>query len=521
MKLDASAAHTYEGIPFGSLPVPAIVLGSIGAHARARGGSPFLTSVDSNGRTRELTFGQLDALTTRIAAWARSELGTARVGLVPVNDIPSVLGILGLMRAGCPVLLLGPTDPPGRLREQAAAAEVGCLLRAEAISEDALPGTDSLPDPLILPDPPSAPEAIPDLAADMLYFPTSGSTAGAKTVAQSHLNISSNAAAIVRHHGLGPGVRFLGCLPIHHVNGFHFTILATLAAGGHALLADRFDPLGYPRLLERFRPHLASVAPSMLEALAVTWRRPRLPGDFAYFVSAAAPLAAATSRAIEARLGARTIQGYGLTETTNFSTTMPIDLDPATWRRLTTDAEVPSIGVALYGNEIAVLGESGEPLAPGEVGELCMRGHNVMSRYVGNPAATDEAFRGGWFHSQDLGIAVEEEGRTFFVITGRAKNVVKVRGESVSLDEMDRALRSAPEVEDAASVAVPDRLLGERILAAISGEADPAAVEAHLRLSFSKFVLPREIVRLERIPRTQTGKIRRPELARLLEERDR
>src|SRR2546423_5911889 len=108
---------------------------------------------------------------------------------------------------------------------------------------------------------------------------------------------------------------------------------------------------------------------------------------------------------------------------------MPTDLPQDAYRRLVLEADIPSIGVALLGNEVVVLTAEGDLAEVGEVGEICMRGHNVMSRYAANPEATEEAFHGGWFHSGDIGFATTDEGsgQTFFVISGRAKNIAKVR----------------------------------------------------------------------------------------------
>ncbi len=515
--------HTWDGVPFdGSLVAPG-VLGSIAAHAHTRPDAPCLTVVSEQHEIEELSARELDVLTSRIAARARLELGAGPGGvlaLAPRNDLRSVLAILGLLRAGSALLILNPGDPASRMKEQAA------LPRAPIVGiDDVTPADLHRPGPADL----DAGRAVArtaaiDPAATALIFGTSGSTAASKLVTQSHRNVAVNAHAAGRHHGLRRGDRVLGCLPIHHVNGLHFTLLASLAAGAHAILAHGFDPFGYPRLLERFRPRVASVVPSILEALVDTWRRPPIDHELGYFVSAAAPLSSATVRAAGDRLGVRVLQGYGLTETTNFSTTMPVDVSEGTFRRLARETDIPSIGVAMYGNEVAVLDAQGERARPGDEGEICMRGHNVMTGYVDNPDATGEAFRGGWFHSGDLGTVVRDEdcSHDFFVITGRLKNIAKVRGESVSLDEVDRALRGAPGVLDAACVAVAHPKHGEEILAAVrpgTGARGGLAelLRAHLRAALPPAAIPRRIVRLDRIPRTATGKIRRGELAEILE----
>jgi acyl-CoA synthetase (AMP-forming)/AMP-acid ligase II len=430
-----------------------------------------------------------------------------------------VVALFGILRCPCSVLLLNPNDPEERLREQEDSLRVKAILRdprARAEGDAAI-----LPDPVALPETrPTDPFPDLDPTSDALYFGTSGSTAASKLVAQSHHSATVNAEAVRRHYRLEDSDRLLGCLPIHHVNGVHFTLFATLASGAHAILTHAFDPFAYPAWIERFRPHIASVVPSVLEALLATWRRPALPSEFRYFVSAAAPLAARTVSDVRQAFHIRILQGYGLTETTNFSTTVPPEISERSYQLFMEEADIPTIGAALYGNKVSVLTPDGRSAPSGQIGEICIRGHNVMTRYVGNESATSEAFRGGWFHSQDLGYAVtdSESGHEYFVITGRTKNIAKVRGETVSLDEVDRALRALPYVRDAACVSVPHRLVGEEIIAVVaySTPRDDGEMLGDLARTLSPSSLPRRIVRLSAIPRTVTGKIRRSELARQL-----
>ncbi|MGW6863770.1 class I adenylate-forming enzyme family protein [Streptomyces sp. NPDC054901] len=525
MTTDRDLAHRYRGAAFPSAAGSAgSVLDHLDRHARQRGGEPYLTTPAADGTTHTLTYGELDRYSRRTAHWLDTTLGLppdGAVGLAPINDIPSVIALFAVMRSGRPALVLNPADPVNRVVEQTAALGVEAIIACSVVADGRFPGSVRAPNPDRLPDPPhgwSPPSPRPD--ADALYFGTSGSTAASKLVAQTHANAVANADAMIGHHGLRPGDTFLGCLPIHHVNGVHLTLLATLAAGAHAVLAPGFDPFRYPELLTVHQPRVASVVPSVLDALTAVWRRRTLPSVFSHFVTAAAPLSAETARAVHTRIGARVLQGYGLTETTNFSTTMPRDIGDATYRNLLLDADIPTVGVAVPGNEVAVLGPDGRRVRPGERGEICMRGHNVMSRYAGNDEATAEAFAGGWFHSQDLGHEVldEETGRTYFVITGRSKNIAKIRGEAVSLEEMERALRRLPGVLDAACAAVPDALLGEVVAVALQApdSVGDEALRAHLRAHFAEAVQPGRILRVALVPRTATGKIIRPALRRLL-----
>jgi acyl-CoA synthetase (AMP-forming)/AMP-acid ligase II len=516
--------HHYLGRERGRrLPGAPTVTARFAARVRERGGAPCLTLVARDGGTETVTYRELDEQSRRTAAWLRDTAGVRPgdvVGLLPVNDLPSLVAYLALLRSGCPALVLNPADPAPRSAEQIAALTPKLLLAGRDVpTADGLDVTRT-PDPRTLPEPARAwsdPPLDPD--ADALYFGTSGSTAASKLVAQSHYNAAVNAHALALHHDLAPGDRFLGCLPVHHVNGLHFSVLGMLSAGAHAMIAAEFDVFRYPGLLEAFRPKLASVVPSVLEALVETWRRPQPPADLRYFVTAAAPLTTATANAVVKRLGVRVLQGYGLTETTNFSATLPRDLPEDDYRALMLECDIPSIGTAFHGNEIAVLDPDGTPLAPGRTGEICVRGHNVMNAYANNPAATDEAFAGGWFHTQDLGYEIRRGPLSCYVVTGRTKNIAKVRGESVSLEEMERALRALPGVRDAACAALADRFLGETVVAAVvtapDGPAD-ADLLAGLAHRFAKPVLPARIARLDRVPRTPTGKILRPALTALL-----
>jgi acyl-CoA synthetase (AMP-forming)/AMP-acid ligase II len=515
-------AHSFHGVPFGNrLPIRSTILDSLHFRSRSNANDPYITAIAADNQAVTLSYSELDDLSNRFACWARTEFGAGQgdvLALLPTNDLPSVVAIYGLLRCECSVLLLSPTDPTERIRLQVKSMGTKAILHGTGVAFDRFSGAIPVPDAMTLPQgPPVTGGVLVEPTSDALLFGTSGSTATSKIVAQSHYNAAVNAQAVRQHHRLKRGDRLLGCLPIHHVNGVHFTLFATLVSGAHAVLASAFDPFAFPKWLDRFRPRIASVVPSIMEALLATWRRPTLPTEFGYFVSAAAPLSVGTTRAISRTMGVRIVQGYGLTETTNFSTTMPPDLSMEAYQRLMEECEIPSIGTAVYGNEVRVLTPEGTIAAPGKVGEICIRGHNVMTRYVGNEAATEEAFRGGWFHSQDLGfeVADEQSGTTFIVITGRSKNIAKVRGETISLDEVERAMGALPYVLDAACVTVPHPLMGEELIAAVVTPmgCEDSVLLNDLATTLSPAALPRRIVRLDAIPRTSTGKIRRAELA--------
>lgn len=521
MSANARLAQLWQGVRFAEQAQPfPLIPAWIAIQASARPSARYLTFATKDGESGSLTFTEAEHLSGRLAGWLRHhgvlESGSP-VALAPRNDERSVLTILALLRAGGLSLLLSPADPDDRQQQQIAAA--GCASRL-SLPGSPLPGGLDLPDPRLLTADCHWTPPFPAADTPAFLIGTSGSTAAAKVVLQVHANAAANAAALIAHHGLAPGLTLLGSLPIHHVNGLHFTLLATLAAGSHAVLVDGFDPFGYFGQLERYRPDLASVVPTVLESLLAFHRGRSLPDSLRYFVSAAAPLQASTAEQVLARLSRRVCQGYGLTETTNFACTVPPDLTDAGYRRRLIETEMPSVGVALAGNEVAILAPDGTILPPGESGEICMRGHNVMAGYWGNPSASEEAFAHGWFHSGDLGHTVVEPdcGRSFFVITGRSKNMAKIGGEAVSFEEVERCLRALPGVQDAAVGVIPDRFYGQKLLALVATDAEPdeAGLRAALVLRLPAIAIPARFVRVEQIPRTPTGKLQRPRIAELI-----
>src|ERR1043166_1313363 len=518
---DLAACHKYRGRDFERLLTPhASVVGRLRQWATTQPGEPYLIAVDLDGAGQTLTYSELERLSRRLGVWLGNELQLRPgdiVALLPRNDLRSVLTIFALLRIGCSIFFINPSEPRKRLLALLGALKLKAVLAPTPQVSAQQPAATGVPDPTLLGDVPRpSREVEPAPGEKALFFGTSGSTATSKIVCQSNYNAAINAEALRRHHRLGRGIRLLGCLPIHHVNGLHFTLFATLWSGAQAILLESFNPAQYQQCVGEYRPAIASVVPSILETLLLTWKGSRLPPEFRYFVSAAAPLPARTCASVLENLGVCVLQGYGLTETTNFSTTMPAGLPEDTYRKLMVTRDIPSIGVALYGNEVAVLRPDGTRCEAGEVGEICMRGHNVMTGYAGNEALNREAFKGGWFHSQDLGYEIHdaETGHAFFFVTGRQKNIAKVMGVAVSLEEMERTLLQLPTVTDAACFSVPDQLRGEAIIAVVVSAEPlaPALLNAYLKDYFGPAALPNRYVQAEAIPRTATGKVIRGQL---------
>jgi long-chain acyl-CoA synthetase len=302
---------------------------------------------------------------------------------------------------------------------------------------------------------------------------------------------------------------------MHHVNGLEFTLFAALRGGGHTVLARGFDGLRFWPAVRAHGIHIASLVPNLLGLLA---ERPGLRGEGAlplrYAVSAAAPLSVGLAGRAWERLGLRVVQGYGLSEVTNFSCLMPADLSEEDYRRWMLAGRKPAVGPALPGQEVDVGGGA----APGEEGEIVIRGHGVMSGYLDNPAATAEAFRGGWFHTGDLGYyLLDGRGRKYFHVSGRLREIAKRGGTLVSLPEVDEVLASLPGVRDAGAAAFANAWVDEEVAAVVVPEPGaaltPEAVTAHCRRALPYAATPKVIEFVEAVPRTASGKIRRPDIA--------
>ncbi|NER25249.1 MAG: acyl--CoA ligase [Symploca sp. SIO1C2] len=527
--VDFANAHVYRGVTFDQkILANQHLLEFIHIHSRQQPESIYITSVSNSGKTEELPYRELDRLSRLLAAWTIEECGLAPgdiLGLIPENKIFFVVTIFALLRAGASILFLNPNDPPSRIREQIEAMRIKhlLLLRDDSDYDDlsvkVIPPFDELDiDPDL--------ENFRDKFVDFkLYFGTSGSTAAAKLVEQSQYNAIVNAKALCKHHSLKENDTILGCLPIHHVNGLHFTLFASMIAGAHTILLEKFNPMSYFEYLNEYQCRIGSVVPSILEALLSFWKKPEFPANFDYFVSAAAPLQKDTCARFYKDFGVKVMQGYGLTETTNFSTTMPADISDEAYLRYAIDSEILSIGIALFGNDLAVLDENDRPLPNGEIGEICVCGHNVMNGYYHNSEQTQLAFQGGWFHTQDLGYQLLDEttGRTFFFITGRLKNLAKVFGIAVSLEELERYLANLDYLADAACFSIPSRLMGEEIVVALvpkeGARVNEEEIGRHLARYISSSVVPTKFLIVEKIPRTATGKILRKKLAALCQDK--
>src|SRR5574340_162489 len=353
-----------------------------------------------------------------------------------------------------------------------------------------------------------------------LIIYTSGTTGPPKGVILTMANLLIDADAIADWHGFGTHDRLMCVLPIHHVNGIVVTLMTPFYCKGSLVLNRRFKSASFWRRIHDEEVTCVSVVPTLLEFLLdadediAACRLDRFGG----LICGAGPLLKDTATRFENRFGFRIRHGYGLSETTCYSSFLPNDLTQEQHRRWLTGHEFPSIGPAIRHNMLAVLDEGGKALPEGVRGEICIRGRTVCAGYFKRDDANEEAFQWGWFRSGDEGFYVADQlNRPFFFISGRLKELIIRGGLNISPLEIDNVLKGHPAVKFAMALPFENRYYGEEIAAYVVPN-DPASppTETDLlaycrgRLPFPK--QPKVVLMGEEVPYTSTGKPKRLEL---------
>ena len=355
---------------------------------------------------------------------------------------------------------------------------------------------------------------------EALIVYTSGTTGPPKGVILTVENLLIDADAIADWHHFGVNDRLMCVLPIHHVNGTVVTLVTPFYCKGSTVLNRKFKTGLFWRRLHEEHVSCVSVVPTLLEFLleANEDLTAYQLNQFKGVICGAGPLLKETAVRFEDRFHCPIRHGYGLSETTCYSCFLPNDLSRAQHRHWLTDFEFPSIGVPLRHNLMTILDDTGKLLPEMTRGEICIRGATVCAGYFKRDDANEAAFKWGWFRSGDEGYYVrDEQGRPFFFISGRLKELIIRGGVNISPLEIDDALKGHPDVKFAMAVPFENRYYGEEIAAYVvpRDQTAPPTVATLLdhcshRLPFAK--RPKVILFGEEVPYTSTGKPKRLEL---------
>lgn len=340
-----------------------------------------------------------------------------------------------------------------------------------------------------------------DDCAVIIY--TSGTTGHPKGAMLSHRNLTRNVEQIQTRLHILPADRFLTVLPLFHAFAATVCMNLCLAAGSASVLLENFAPA---RTLETMAAHKITIAPAVP---AIFHALLALPGGREYdtsslriLISGGAPLPAPTLTALEQRFGVPVLEGDGPTECSPVTSVNPLD----------GPRKVGSVGPALPGIEVAIWNERDQPVETDEVGEIVVRGDNVMLGYLNQPDATREAMMNGWYHTGDLG-TMDADGYIFIV--DRKKDMIITAGLNVYPREVEETLLSHAGVADAAVVGQPDAFRGENVLAVVvrkSGVEGEALVSGrelirYCRERLANYKTPRRILFRDTLPRGATGKV--------------
>lgn len=488
--------------------------------ARAHSDAPFLTYQDDDGTWCTWTYRTLWRTVSSVAEWLHKDIGLNqgdRLATLTGNTPETVLIYLAAWLSGVSVVPINTTEDDDRIAyileharvavafapAEQAERVVGCRVVTELSYHHCTQGL--------------AHRALqPQTEALIVY--TSGTTGAPKGVVLEHQNLITDAQEIAAWHRLTQSDRAMLVLPIHHVNGIIVTLVTPLFSGGSVVLNRKFSASRFWKTVADEGCTWCSVVPTILAFLCETHPAGvAIPPAFRHFICGAGPLTTDLARRFHETFGARVVHGYGLSETTCYSCFLPIDLAPPEYARWMWEQGFPSIGIPLPGNAMAVHDEAGKALPEGTRGELVIRGPIVMRAYFQRPDANVAAFTHGWFRSGDEGFWRQgEDGRPYFFITGRLKELIIRGGVNYSPLEIDEVLHTIPGVKAAMAVGFENNFYGEEIGAYVQCEpgvvltAEEIIAACRETLPFNKS--PKVVVFGETFPVTSTGKYQRGKL---------
>jgi long-chain acyl-CoA synthetase len=496
----------------------------------------------------EISYGALDAMSDALAAWflVAGVAAGERVAIVLQNTPHFVIALVAAWKIGAIPVPANPMYWRDELAKLFADCEPAVVIAHDDQAATAMAGLEkagrtahvlsvsahdfqSRGDARVLPAKAQTPAGATDFLAAVsehegqappphdpapddlgLLLYTSGTTGQPKGAMLRHSSMAFTSQIFRDWAPIPAGSRVLGIAPLFHITGIIAHIGAAFSSRSALVLHYRFEPSLVLDIVRERRPNFTAGAITAFNALMSA--PGANPEDFASFdglVSGGAPIAPALADAIEARLGQRVFPVYGMTETTS-----PTHFSPRRHRPPVDPASgALAIGVPIQDTEAMIVGDDGQPVPAGEVGEVWMRGPQIMAGYWNKPQQTAEALVDGWMRSGDVGF-MDEAG--WFYLVDRKKDMISASGFKVWPREVEDVLIAHPAVREAAVVGEPDAYRGETVKAFVSFKAGVEAsfeeIQAHCRERLAAYKVPRRIEVMEELPKTLTGKIQRVEL---------
>ncbi len=465
----------------------------------------------------EVSYGQLDQASALVAGLlaAKGFSSGDRAGIMLPNVPYFPICYYGVLRAGGVVVPMNVLLKQREVAFYLTDSEAKVLFAWEGFAEDAEAGAQSAGAECVLVSTgefeqtiaAAGPRADVVDAGDsdtavILY--TSGTTGTPKGAELTHDNLKRNCEVAGSLFDLGPDAMILGALPLFHSFGQTCCMNAAIAAGGTLSLIPRFDPGKALEIIQRDKVNVFEGVPTMYNAMLHHPERDQFDtSTLQVCASGGSAMPVELMRGFEEAFGAKVLEGYGLSETS------PI----ASFNHPDRERKAGSIGTPIEGVEMKIVDDDDNEVAQGEVGEIVIRGHNVMKGYWRKPDASAEAIRDGWFHSGDMA-KIDEDG--YFFIVDRKKDMIIRGGYNVYPREIEEVLYEHPAVREAAVLGVPDESLGEEVGAAVAlkegADATPDELRQYVKEQVAAYKYPRQLWIVDELPKGPTGKILKREI---------
>ncbi|WP_408010344.1 class I adenylate-forming enzyme family protein [Pseudalkalibacillus sp. A8] len=334
-----------------------------------------------------------------------------------------------------------------------------------------------------------------------LIIYTSGTTGKPKGVLLTHSNIIEMCKMSIKSFQLTENDRSFLILPLFHVNAIIFTLTSVLMQGGSVVIRKKFIADEFLPAVDQYKPTFTSGVPTVYRYLADLPKGIEDQYDLSsmrFSICGAAPVSISLFEQFESRFPFKLIEGWGLSEGTCASTLNPLD----------GKRKVGSIGKPLDKQSLKVVDESGEEVPIGEYGELTVKGPNVMKGYLRNEEETRKVLNNGWLSTGDIGYQ-DEDG--YFYIVDRKKDMIIRGGMNIYPKQIEEIIFQLPDVLEAAVIGVPDDLYGEEVVAYVvlksGSNLTSAAIIEHCQSKMANYRCPKEVYKIEEIPKNSVGKV--------------